>query len=50
MLLIDKALILLRRGERREAVRLLGVLALNPVSTLATEAAAKATLARVLDQ
>jgi len=50
MLLIDKALILLQRGERREAVRLLGVLALNPVSTLATEAAAKAALARVLDR
>jgi hypothetical protein len=50
MLLIYKSLILLQRGGRRDAVRLLGVLALNPVSTLATDAAAKATLARVLGQ
>jgi tetratricopeptide (TPR) repeat protein len=50
MLLIYKALMLLLRGERQEAIRLLGVLALNPVSTLATEALAKATLARVVQQ
>jgi hypothetical protein len=48
-LLIYKALLLLQRGERQEAIRILGVLALNPASTLATEAVAKATLARVFE-
>jgi tetratricopeptide (TPR) repeat protein len=49
MLLIYKALMLLRRGERQEAIRILGVLALSPASTLAAEALAKATLARVIE-
>jgi hypothetical protein len=48
-LLIYKARLLLQRGERPEAIRILGVLALNPASTLATEALAKATLARVFE-
>lgn len=48
-LLIYKAILLLQRGERQDAIRILGVLALNPASTLATEALAKATLARVFE-
>jgi hypothetical protein len=48
-LLIYKAHLLLRRGERQEAIRILGVLALNPASTLATEAVAKATLAQMFE-
>jgi hypothetical protein len=49
-LLIHKAHLLLERGERQEAIRILGVLALNPASTLATEALAKATLARMFER
>jgi tetratricopeptide (TPR) repeat protein len=45
MLLISKATILARRGNRDTAVALLGDLALSPESTLATEHLAKATLA-----
>ena len=47
VLLINKAVILLWRGKRQEAVRILGELALDPGSTLAGETLAKATLARV---
>jgi len=49
MLLIYKARMLLWRGERQEAIRILGVLALNPASTLATETLARATLAGVIE-
>ena len=49
-LLIYKALVLLQRGERQETIRILGELALDPAATLATEALAKATLARVLER
>jgi hypothetical protein len=47
VLLINKAVILLWRGQRPEAVRILGELALDPGSTLAAETLAKATLAQV---
>jgi tetratricopeptide (TPR) repeat protein len=47
MLLINKALILDRRGDRDGAIQILGALALEPSSTLATETLAKATLAQV---
>lgn len=43
-LLINKALILARRGKRTEAIRILGELALDPESTLTTEQMAKAAL------
>ena len=46
MLLINKALILQRRGDREGAIQILGALALDPQSTLGTEALAKATLAQ----
>jgi hypothetical protein len=45
ILLINKALVLNKEGKRDEAVRILGELALDPGSTLATEHLAKATLA-----
>lgn len=48
MLLINKALILHRRGERNAAVEILGGLALDPQSTLGTEVLAKATLAQLV--
>lgn len=47
ILLINKALILDRGGDREGAVRLLGELALDPASTFATEHLAKVTLANV---
>ena len=47
VLLINKALLLDRRGERDAAVNLLGQLALDPQSTFATEHLAKATLANL---
>ena len=47
VLLINQAVILLWRGNRQEAVRILGELALDPGSTLAAETLAKATLAQV---
>lgn len=47
ILLINKALLLHKRGEKDAAVKLLGVLALDPQSTFATEHLAKATLANV---
>jgi tetratricopeptide (TPR) repeat protein len=49
MLLMNKALVLNQRGERSAAIEILGDLALDPASTLATETLAKATLARVID-
>lgn len=45
VLLINKASILARRGDRDTATAILGELALSPDSTLATEHLAKATLA-----
>jgi tetratricopeptide (TPR) repeat protein len=45
ILLINKALILNKQGKRDEAIRILGELALDPESTLATEHLAKASLA-----
>jgi hypothetical protein len=50
MLLINRALVLHRRDDRDGAVKILGELALDPQSTLSTEALAKATLAQVLRQ
>jgi hypothetical protein len=47
MLLINKALILDGQGNHDEAVAILGALALDPESTLATEALAKAMLAKL---
>jgi tetratricopeptide (TPR) repeat protein len=48
VLLINKALILHRRGDRDGAVKMLGELALDPQSTLGTEMVAKATLAQLV--
>ena len=48
ILLINKAVILHRRGDRDGAVKILGELALDPRSTLGTEALARATLASLL--
>jgi tetratricopeptide (TPR) repeat protein len=48
MLMINKALILYQQGNRESAVRLLGELALDPASTLATEHLSKATLAMIV--
>jgi tetratricopeptide (TPR) repeat protein len=48
MLLINRALVLHRRNDRDGAVKILGELALDPQSTLATEMLAKATLAQVV--
>jgi tetratricopeptide (TPR) repeat protein len=50
MLLMNKALVLNQRGERGAAIAILGDLALDPASTLATETLAKATLAQVIDE
>lgn len=47
ILLINKALVLDRRGDHDGAVRLLGELALDPASAYATEHLAKVTLANV---
>jgi tetratricopeptide (TPR) repeat protein len=49
MLLLNKALVLDQHGDRGAAIAILGDLALDPASTLATETLAKATLARVID-
>ena len=49
MLLLNKALVLNQRGEQGAAIAILGDLALDPASTLATETLAKATLAQVID-
>jgi tetratricopeptide (TPR) repeat protein len=48
MLLINQALIRHQRGEREAAVAILGELALDPASTLATETLAKAALAQII--
>jgi tetratricopeptide (TPR) repeat protein len=48
ILLINKALVLDGQGQREEATRILGELALDPDSTLATEHLAKATLASLV--
>jgi tetratricopeptide (TPR) repeat protein len=48
ILIINKASVLERMGNREAGVRLLGELALDPRSTLATEHLAKATLARMI--
>jgi tetratricopeptide (TPR) repeat protein len=45
MLLINRAIVLHRRGDREGAVTILGELALDPQSTLGTEMLAKGTLA-----
>ena len=45
MLLINKALVMNRAGDRSGAIKLLGELALDPETTFGTEALAKATLA-----
>jgi tetratricopeptide (TPR) repeat protein len=50
MLLLNKALAANQRGERGAAIAILGDLALDPASTLATEILAKATLARVIER
>jgi tetratricopeptide (TPR) repeat protein len=50
ILLINKALIMDRSGDRDGATRLLGELALNPDSTYATEHLAKVTLASVANK
>jgi tetratricopeptide (TPR) repeat protein len=44
ILQINKALILSRRGDKEGAIQMLGEIALNPTSTLATEQMAKVTL------
>lgn len=44
----NKALILLRKGDREGAIRLLGELALDPESTYATEHIAKVSLATII--
>jgi tetratricopeptide (TPR) repeat protein len=49
MLLLNKALVLDQSGDRGAALAILGDLALDPASTLATETLAKATLAQVID-
>jgi len=48
ILLINKALLLNKRGEKDTAVKLLGQLALDPQSTFGTEHLAKATLANIM--
>ena len=48
VLLINRALILHRRGDHNGAIQILGELALDPGSTLSTEMLAKATLAEVV--
>jgi len=50
MLLISKASVLARRGDRDGAMSILGELALSPESTLATEHHAKAALALLISQ
>ena len=48
MLQLNRAALLIQRGERAEALAILGELALDPASTLATETLAKATLAQLV--
>jgi tetratricopeptide (TPR) repeat protein len=49
MLLLNKALVLHQRGDRDAAIAILGELALDPASTLTTDALARATLAQLTD-
>jgi len=49
VLLIKLAVLLNHRGDRKRAIEILGELALDPQSTLTTEALAKAALAHVLN-
>lgn len=50
MLLLNKALVANQRGDRAAAIAILGDLALDPASTVATETLAKATLAQVIER
>jgi tetratricopeptide (TPR) repeat protein len=50
MLLLNKALVANQLGDRAAAIAILGDLALDPASTLATETLAKATLAQVIER
>jgi tetratricopeptide (TPR) repeat protein len=50
MLLLNRALVLHQQGERDAAIAILGELALDPASTLATDTLAKAALAQVIDR
>jgi len=50
MLLLNKALAANQRGDRGAAIVILGDLALDPASTLATETLAKATLAQLIER
>ena len=50
MLLINKAIVLNRKGNRQAAVQILGDLALDPNSTFGTEHSAKAALAIISQQ
>jgi tetratricopeptide (TPR) repeat protein len=50
MLLLNKALVVNQLGDRAAAIAILGDLALDPASTLATETLAKATLAQVIER
>jgi len=47
ILLVNKALIMARSGEKETAIRLLGELALDPTSTYAAEHLAKVSLADI---
>jgi hypothetical protein len=47
-LLIDKALVLRDRGDREEAIRILGAVALDPRASLGNEAMAKLVLAEIV--
>ncbi len=48
MLLMNKAVILNQKGQKDEAIRMLGTLALDPGSTIAVAELSKATLANLL--
>jgi len=48
MLLINRAMLLHRRGDRDGAIAILGQLALDPQSTLGVEMMAKAMLVQVV--
>jgi hypothetical protein len=47
MLLLNRAFILHRRGDKEGAIRILGELAVDPDSTVGTSNLAKASLAQV---
>ena len=48
ILLINRAMVLDRRGDRDGAIKILGELSLDPASTLGTETLAKAALAQLV--